>query len=423
MFPISKLWKAATDCLQNVVEQWMGAIVFLVLLVAGVILAFGYADTFIVMLTERKELAKNIAATIAFVFIAFGLILVVTFFGLFRGIKADEGQLSRIITYCYAFIVFSLFAPILPFIALPLIPQLYDTMTKSPVGIVAGCSVPSGQSDKVVVKGNDKAGTKDEIVVAKVEDRTVPKELRCKSETDQWVVNIGGSITSESDSKEFRLVQIRGGLVIPLYAVVLSLMGAAVSMTRRVPEYQRRISPGDAEYITFDQARERLVFQIMQVASAPLIVITAYYLVEPGSQASTIALSFAAGFSSETVLLLIRAMLEKLQPASTTAAPKTAAVGVAPERLDFGSVAVNATSKKSVSITNPGPATLQVTGITCGGEFLTTTTVPLNVAPQTSGVIALEFKPTSAGAKQAQLTIADNAIGSPRSVELTGTGT
>ena len=41
--------------------------------------------------------------------------------------------------------------------------------------------------------------------------------------------------------------------MVPPYAVVLSLMGAAVGMTLRVPEFQSRLSPGDPEYIDYDR--------------------------------------------------------------------------------------------------------------------------------------------------------------------------
>lgn len=419
----SRDWLRASfkDWLLGIVHEWRGALVLALVVILLVVGAFSYAGDLLRVLTEKKEIANKLAVTIFFVFSVFALALIVTFFWVFRGIKADEEKLDRIITYCYAFIVFSLLASVLPFFALPLIPQLYDSMTKSPVGIVAGCSVTANPVDKSLAKAEERSAQKPEPA-PRTDDKSVPKELRCDTNTDQWVVNIGGTISPGQSAQEYRLVQVSGGLVVPLYAVVLSLMGAAVSMTRRVPEFQRRISPGDPEYINFDQAREGLVFQIMQVASAPLIAITAYYLVDPGSRASTIVLSFASGFSSETVLLLIRAILEKMKPASPAPTLKSPSIGVAPARLNFGSVTIPGSVKKSISITNPGPATLVVSGLTCGGEFSPLTHVPFNVAPQTSGVIELEFKPTTAGPKQGHLTIADNATGSPRSVDLTGTG-
>jgi hypothetical protein len=112
-------------------------------------------------------------------------------------------------------------------------------------------------------------------------------------------------------------LRIQGGLVVPLYVVVLSLMGGAVSMTRRVPEYQRRTLDIEDRDMTPDKARENLVFQIMQVFSAPLVAVTAYYLFEPDSGAKSVLLGFVSGFASEPILLAIRALVEKLTPAAS----------------------------------------------------------------------------------------------------------
>lgn len=423
MQSLENLANTSSDWLRAVWGKWKGAAFWVAIVIGAFAIALWCARYFIRWVTTNPvETEKVVAAAIVIVFSAFCLVLVVTFFWVFRGIKADAEQLDRIITYCYAFIVFSLFASVLPFFALPMIPQLYVSMTKSPVGIIAGCSLPSNATTPAPAgDGGKSAAAKDDTKGGGA--RSVPKELRCDGNMDQWVVNIGGTVASEEPGKMgFNLVRISGGLVIPLYVIVLALMGAAVSMTRRVPEYQRRISPGDAEYLTYDQAREGLVFQIMQVASAPLIAVTAYYLIDPESRANTIVLSFASGFSSETVLLLIRAFLEKFKPLAANLATKVAAVAVAPLRLDFGSVKAPGSARKSVSITNPGPAMLIISNLGCTGEYAAATVAPVNVAPHSSGVVEIEFKPTSAGAKQGQLTITDNATGSPRTVELTGTG-
>jgi len=85
---------------------------------------------------------------------------------------------------------------------------------------------------------------------------------RCRREND--------AIKSVLPRKSRGPLAYTRGLVVPLYVIVLSLMGSAVSMTRKVPEHQRRaLDP--KEPLTNAQAREYLVFQIMQVLSAPLI--------------------------------------------------------------------------------------------------------------------------------------------------------
>ena len=53
-------------------------------------------------------------------------------------------------------------------------------------------------------------------------------------------------------------------------------------------------------------------FQILQLISAPLIAIAAYNLITPDSLQATTALGFITGFSSETVLLGIRAVVDRL---------------------------------------------------------------------------------------------------------------
>src|SRR5260370_33598846 len=107
---------------------------------------------------------------------------------------------------------------------------------------------------------------------------------------------------------------ITGGLVVPLYVIVLALVGGAISMTRRVPEYQRR-ALDSRDPLTNAEAREYLVFQIMQVITAPLIAVTAYYVYHPGTPVESVVLGFASGFASEPILLMIRALVDKLTPA------------------------------------------------------------------------------------------------------------
>jgi len=71
--------------------------------------------------------------------------------------------------------------------------------------------------------------------------------------------------------------------------------------------------------------REFLAFQILQFVSAPLLALVAYFLISPESKAASVALGFTAGFASEAILLMTRAVVEKVSPASTTT-PQTGAV-------------------------------------------------------------------------------------------------
>ena len=65
------------------------------------------------------------------------------------------------------------------------------------------------------------------------------------------------------------------------------------------------------------EARESVVFQIMQLISAPFIAITAYWAIAPSTISASIGLAFVSGFASETILLLIRGVVDGIRPQTT----------------------------------------------------------------------------------------------------------
>lgn len=119
-----------------------------------------------------------------------------------------------------------------------------------------------------------------------------------------------------------RVSIIQGGFVVPFYVVLLAFIGGAVSLTRRIPEYQKR---AEHTYVSTDrqprlsdcQVREVVVFQIMQLMSAPFIAVVAFYALAPASMATAIGLAFLSGFASEVILLQVRGIIEGLQPHAT----------------------------------------------------------------------------------------------------------
>jgi Bacterial Ig-like domain (group 2) len=228
--------------------------------------------------------------------VGFALVSLVTICGLyvFTGIVTNR-KLNQIITFCYVFTGLVLVMSTLPWT----LPMLYsaDIVGKAPVGILRACGAETGR----------------------------PPGVTCEGDRYQWVLNIGGAIEERPEKKEgekppslvpsgVKVYVVRGGVVVPLYVIVLALVGGAVSMTRRVPEYQRR-SMSAQDPFTNQEARENLVFQIMQVLSAPLIAIVAYYIVHPTNDMWAVVLGFGSGFASEPILLMIRGLVEKLSPA------------------------------------------------------------------------------------------------------------
>lgn len=103
----------------------------------------------------------------------------------------------------------------------------------------------------------------------------------------------------------------------------------------RSPEFRGRLSTQDA--LTNQQARESLVFQIMQVVSAPLIAAAAYYIVNPSNRLGSVVLGFGSGFASEPILIMIRGLVEKLSPSrSSPPAPISVRVDPATKMLPPG---------------------------------------------------------------------------------------
>jgi hypothetical protein len=153
-----------------------------------------------------------------------------------------------------------------------------------------------------------------------------------------WVINIGGHIeqcTKDSDKDFGKSVtcQVKDGLLIPLYFIILALMGGSISLTRRLPELQKQAG---SEYIATEQQpklsqyefREHLIFQMVQYISAPLLAILAYYLIEPSNITNSVVLAFTAGFASETILLMVRSIANKITPGSSEALQYGAIAGV-----------------------------------------------------------------------------------------------
>jgi len=102
---------------------------------------------------------------------------------------------------------------------------------------------------------------------------------------------------------------------------------------------------------------------------------------------------------------------------------------LSPTPLNFGTLAVGLTSAvKKVTLTNVGTTALTISSIAVTGaeaaDFPETgTTCGSSLAAAASCTVSLTFKPTTTGARSANLTVTDNASGSPQQVPLSGTGT
>lgn len=102
------------------------------------------------------------------------------------------------------------------------------------------------------------------------------------------------------------------------------------------------------------------------------------------------------------------------------------AAALTPSSLTFGSQAVGKTSSpQAITFTNTGSSALTITSISITGasasEFGQTNNCGASLAVGASCKINVTFTPTVVGTRSAEVSVADNAVGSPQTVALTGT--
>jgi hypothetical protein len=115
----------------------------------------------------------------------------------------------------------------------------------------------------------------------------------------------------------------------------------------------------------------------------------------------------------------------------TGTAAATPIASLTPATVPFGSLTAGTTSgPMSLTLSNSGNATLNITGITIGGtnpaDFAVSTganACGTTLAAGSSCSIYVTFTPATAATFSAMVLVADNATGSPQSASLTGTGT
>jgi hypothetical protein len=99
-------------------------------------------------------------------------------------------------------------------------------------------------------------------------------------------------------------------------------------------------------------------------------------------------------------------------------------VNLSPTSLTFATQTIFTTSPaQPVQLKNTGLGVLVISKIAVGGAFIQTNDCPKNVNPGTQCTISVKFHPKNKGVLKADLSVVDNAPGSPQKVSLTGTGT
>ena len=142
----------------------------------------------------------------------------------------------------------------------------------------------------------------------------------------------------------------------------------------------------------------------------------------------TVAFSFtpgAIGARSATLTIASDASNGSavLSLAGTGAAVPTPSVALAPGSLAFGNQTTGvASTARAVTLTNSGSGALTLSAITATAGFGVSHNCGASVAAAASCTLSVTFTPNSAGAASGSVNVASNAIGSPHTVSLSGTG-
>lgn len=137
-----------------------------------------------------------------------------------------------------------------------------------------------------------------------------------------------------------------------------------------------------------------------------------------GARAASLTIRHNGAGSSSTVSL------------AGTAVDESPAVSLSPTSLSFSRVVGGTSEPQRVTVSSTGTAALSLSSITLSGaqpgDYLvdpaSTCVAGGSVASGSSCFVAVRFKPTAQGARNASLAIAHNAAGSPSMVSLVGTG-
>ncbi len=121
-------------------------------------------------------------------------------------------------------------------------------------------------------------------------------------------------------------------------------------------------------------------------------------------------------------LALSLALLTLAFSAFAVSAHAAAAISVTPASYDFGTVPVNALANTTVTVTNTGDATLNVTSVSTAAPFVVSGTT-FSLAPGKSRKLMVGFAPTAPIHYAGSLTITSNASNAPTvNVALSGWG-
>jgi ASPM-SPD-2-Hydin domain-containing protein/centrosomal CEP192-like protein/parallel beta helix pectate lyase-like protein len=144
---------------------------------------------------------------------------------------------------------------------------------------------------------------------------------------------------------------------------------------------------------------------------------------QPGQSAS-ISVSFLPSTPGSMQGSLSLSTRQGSVPVSLAGTGVQPAISFAPSSISFGNVPVGVTSSQTVTLSNPGNATLDITQLTGPGAgfSLSGLRVPLTLTPGQTAKFSVSFTPGATGSQTSSVALVSNAPTSPLRLSLSGAG-
>jgi hypothetical protein len=143
------------------------------------------------------------------------------------------------------------------------------------------------------------------------------------------------------------------------------------------------------------------------------------------SQIVTVAYApSSAGGSSGLVVIQDGSGGRSSIPVSGNGQASNAALTLSPASLDFGSLAVQSTATRSVSLSNVGNTQVQVVSVSLAGQGFGFANLPsgFTLAPQQNVSFTVWFRPNATGAASGALSLSSPNLAAPVQLAMSGTG-
>ena len=142
----------------------------------------------------------------------------------------------------YLITFFSALGPLIAVLLIPQSPYLLDLMRRAPVGLVQATAEGIPEEQWILNVGGIVESA--EIETTTPAGATGPAASPKSADTDPTNDDQDGTDKSNSpgekpDTKTVDKFKVTGGLAIPFYVVILSMIGASINMTRKVPQIQK----------------------------------------------------------------------------------------------------------------------------------------------------------------------------------------